>query len=115
MDFHIARSRWVGDYFDPNTFMALWTSDNINNNTGWKNNKFDTLIRLAGEETNRKRRYAFFDQAEELLLQEMPVAPIYNFSQTYLLKPYVRNYRDNLQRALILKDVYIEHYQLKNR
>jgi oligopeptide transport system substrate-binding protein len=110
VDFDIARSRWVGEYYDPNTFLEIWTSDNANNNTGWKNSKYDELISLAASEQNERKRMELFNQAERLLLTELPIVPIYNVSQNYLLKPYVRNYIDNMQRLLLLKDVYIEHY-----
>lgn len=110
MDYDIVRSRWLGDYYDPNAFLEIWSSDNVNNNTGWKNSRYDELLRQASGEHSERKRYELLRQAEQILLNDLPVAPIYNFSQIYLLKPYVRNFADNLQRIVLFKDLYIEHY-----
>ena len=114
MAFDLARSGWIGDYNDPNAFLDLWVSNQVNNSTGWINPTYDRLIALAAKEVNPKRRMSHFRKAEKILLDELPVIPIYNFSKNYLIKSYVRNYHDNLQRVLFLKDLYIEHYNIKS-
>ncbi len=112
MDFHIARSGWSGDYFDPNTFLELWTGDHPNNNTGWANPQYDKWIRLASIEQNPKKRMTYFSKAERILLNDYPVVPIFTFTKTYLLKPYVQGFVDNLQRVLCLQNVFIDRDQL---
>ena len=112
-NYHMARSGWSGDYYDPNTFLELWTSENPNNNTGWTNAKFDQWIAAAEREQNSRKRMRFFSKAERLLLEEAPVAPVFHYSKVYLMKHYVKNYFDNIQRVLLLRDVSIQHYQQK--
>ena len=40
-------SSWVGDYNDANTFLDLYLSNSGNNRTGWKNARYDDLIRAG--------------------------------------------------------------------
>src|SRR5208283_2685484 len=35
LNYQVSRSRWVGDYDDPSTYLDLFRSDSGNNQTGW--------------------------------------------------------------------------------
>ncbi|MEZ4216368.1 MAG: peptide ABC transporter substrate-binding protein [Myxococcota bacterium] len=48
-DFEIARSGWIGDYEDPNTFLDMWVTDGPNNNTGWSDPLYDLCIASAAD------------------------------------------------------------------
>ncbi|WP_214096230.1 peptide ABC transporter substrate-binding protein [Candidatus Methylacidithermus pantelleriae] len=84
LQYDIARSSWVGDYLDPNTFLSLFLSGGGNNNTGWSNRRYDALLQEAAREATQKRRFERLREAEELLLEEAPIAPLY-FYQAVLL------------------------------
>jgi oligopeptide transport system substrate-binding protein len=78
LDYDIARSSWVGDYPDPNTFLDLFVTGGGNNRTGWSDPRYDQLIAEAAAETNPPRRYEILREAEKLLVcEEMPVCPLY--------------------------------------
>ena len=78
LDFGIARSSWVGDYPDPNTFLDLFLSGSGNNRTGWSNAAYDRLIGEAAAETDPAQRFATMRRAEEFLVREqVPVAPLF--------------------------------------
>ncbi len=78
LDYGIARSSWVGDYPDPNTFLDLFLSGSGNNRTGWSNAHYDGLIAQAAAEENAMRRFEIFRQAEELLVRdEVPITPLF--------------------------------------
>jgi oligopeptide transport system substrate-binding protein len=47
LEYQISRSSWVGDYFDPMTFLEIFHSESGNNRTGWKNHEFDSLLEQA--------------------------------------------------------------------
>ena len=49
MDYEISRAGWIGDYFDPNTFLDMWVTNGHNNYTGFSSQRYDRLIRLAGD------------------------------------------------------------------
>ena len=67
-DYDLARSRWIGDYVDPNTFLELGLSAHPHNQSKWVNPEYDSLISKASFTQNQKERYALFTQAEKLLL-----------------------------------------------
>src|SRR5258706_489985 len=78
LDFDLSRSSWIGDYNDPQTFLGMFTSTDGNNRTGWKNARYDTLIREANEQADLPQRARLFQQAETLLVQdEPPIVPLF--------------------------------------
>ncbi|MCH8473885.1 MAG: peptide ABC transporter substrate-binding protein [Opitutales bacterium] len=92
LQYDISRSGWIGDYLDPNTFLDLMLTDGGNNRTGWANEEYDELITQANREMNTARRNELFAEAEALLLQEAPVAPIYFDRTNYLMSVSVQDY-----------------------
>jgi oligopeptide transport system substrate-binding protein len=70
LDYEISTSSWIGDYNDANTFLDLFLSNSGNNRTGWKNERYDALLREANQQTDLKRRAELFRQAELLRRQE---------------------------------------------
>ena len=78
LDFGIARSSWVGDYPDPNTFLDLFVSGSGNNRTGWSSPRYDRLITEAAAESDPAKRFEIMRRAEEFLTrEEAPIAPIF--------------------------------------
>ena len=77
-DYDFCRSSWIGDYNDPNTFLDCFVTNGGNNRTGWSNQQYDRLIEAAGKEADQRKRFDYFRQAEEILLnQATPVCPLY--------------------------------------
>ena len=92
MDYQMVRSSWIGDYNDPNSFLNLWVSGAGNNMTGWSNPAYDGLITAASETADQGARFAAFQQAERLLLEEAPIIPIYFYTHCFLLRPSVKGW-----------------------
>ena len=81
LDYDLARSSWVGDYNDPNTFIDCFLGAGGNNRTGWKNPRYDTLLREACAQLDRKKREKTLQQAEILLVRdEAPIVPLYYYA-----------------------------------
>jgi oligopeptide transport system substrate-binding protein len=81
LDYDISASSWIGDYNDPNTFLDMYLSDSGNNRTGWKNQRYDELIRVANRQTDLQRRQEIFQHAETMLVaEEVPIVPIYFYA-----------------------------------
>lgn len=79
LDYDFARSSWVGDYKDPNTFLDMWVTGGGNNQTGWGNKQYDDLIAKAGAEPAQEKRFDFFRQAESIVLEEAAICPLFNY------------------------------------
>ncbi|MCS7337561.1 MAG: peptide ABC transporter substrate-binding protein [Verrucomicrobiae bacterium] len=81
LDYDISRSSWVADYNDPNTFLDIFLSTSGNNRTGWKNARYDELIKQANMQTDKKLRAALFYEAEKILVaEEVPIVPLYFYA-----------------------------------
>jgi len=88
LDYDIARSSWVGDYPDPNTFLDMFLTGGGNNRTGWSSPEYDRLIADASREVDPAKRLGILRQAEDLLVQKaVPVAPIYYYVGIQLYDP----------------------------
>ena len=94
--YQISRSRWVGDYDDPSTYLTMFKSDSGNNETGWANREYDRLNDEADRAPDTATRYALLGKAEALLLEDAPIAPIFFGTRTYLLQPYVSGWDPSL-------------------
>jgi oligopeptide transport system substrate-binding protein len=92
LGYQINLYRWIGDYNDPSTFLYLFKSGSGNNNTGWANADYDRLNDEADHATDPATRNALLQQAEALLLDEAPIAPVYYGTRTYLIQPNVKGW-----------------------
>ena len=115
MDYDVARAGWIGDYPDPNTFLDLFVTGGVQNETGWGNHTFDQLIDRATEEPDAKKRMLILHQAEEIIMGELPVFPIYFYVSTNLVKPYVKGFFSNTQDLHPLTAISIDPQQKKDR
>ena len=80
LDYDIARSSWVGDYPDPNTFLDMFLPAGGNNRTGWASPAYDSLIAKASAELSPVRRFEILRKAEDLLVKgAVPICPIYYY------------------------------------
>ena len=96
MDYQISRAGWTGDYPDPNTFLDMWTSWSQQNQTGWSDTKYDALIRKAAITKDPDARLEVFQEAEEILMDQLPIIPIYIYTRVYALHPAVKNWHANV-------------------
>jgi oligopeptide transport system substrate-binding protein len=92
MKYDVYRSNWIGDYVDPNSFLDLWVSSGTNNCTGWSNAEYDRLIVEAAGTADQTVRFAAFQKAEAILLEEAPILPVYFYTHTFLIRPEVKGW-----------------------
>ena len=78
LDYDFARSSWVGDYNDPNTFIDCFVSGGGNNRTGWSDAEYDKLVANAAIESDNSKRLQILSRAEDILLNHgTPICPLY--------------------------------------
>jgi len=87
--FDVARSSWYGDYADPSTFTDLFKSDSDDNNAKWSNTRYDQLCAEAQKEPDKSRRLKLLSEAENLMLNEAPIIPLYTPVNAYLFRPQI--------------------------
>lgn len=88
-DYEISRAGWIGDYVDPLTFIDMWVSDGPYNDANFNNAEYDGYVEIARSSTDQTERMEAMRDAEALLMDEMPIMPIYFYTQPYAQKSYV--------------------------
>ena len=106
--FQIMRRGWIGDYGDPMTFLELMTSWSGNNNTGWSNAAFDALIKKASAEADPAKRLELLRQAEKILVDELPILPLYFYVSQNAWKENVKGLYPSTLDVHPLHEVYVE-------
>ncbi len=106
--YQIARAGWTGNYNDPNAFLELFQTGSPTNRTGWSNLEYDELLKKAAKEKSVKARFTLLEQAESILLEELPVIPLYYYKRNCLKSAKVKGWYPNLEDYHPLKLVTIE-------
>jgi oligopeptide transport system substrate-binding protein len=109
MDYDIVRRGWIGDYVDPQGFLDLFLTGGGNNETGFSNARYDEIIaRQAPATPERDARYALYHEAEEILMTEMPVIPLFVYQSKHLNHPSVKGMPFNIMDSRNWKRVWLE-------
>jgi oligopeptide transport system substrate-binding protein len=91
-EFAIFGTGWIADYPDPENFLGLlFGSGSGENHMAYSNPEVDALLAEAAIERDETRRYDLYQQAEQQILADAPVIPLYHDTDHLLVKPYVRN------------------------
>ena len=111
-DYQISRGGWIGDYVDPNNFLDMFLCGGGNNRTGWCNEEYDRLIlEVAPSQSSHEERLAVFQQAETMLLDDMPIIPVYTYTSLKLVDSSVENLDGNIMNQAMYKDIYLSPRQ----
>ena len=107
--YEIARAGWIGDYVDPNNFLDMFLCNGGNNRTHWCNPEYDQIIlQQVPKAQTHQQRLELFQQAENILLDEMPVIPIYIYTSNNLVHPTVKNFGRNILNQANYREMYLE-------
>jgi oligopeptide transport system substrate-binding protein len=100
---------WIADYPDPQNFLDIMFRTGAEYNTGnYSNPDLDALLDRAGVQPDETARFNLYQQAEQILVDEAACLPLW-FGKTYLLvRPYVKNYKLDVQGIPTLSDAYLE-------
>lgn len=95
MEYSVCRAGWVPDYPDANTFIDMWVTGGENNETGWSNPAYDKLVQQAAEEADPEARLRRLEEAEAILMDELPIVPIYYYTGKNIVSPRVKGFYHN--------------------
>lgn len=103
------RGSWIADYPDAENYLSVFYSKNPAppNYTRYKNPRFDALLEKALTEDNDSARYKLYRQADQLMMDDAPVVPLWYDKSVRLVQPAVMNFRANSLNLLELRKVKI--------
>ena len=107
-NFQMARMGWIGVFVDPVVNLDYFLGDSPNNRTGWVNEEFDRIMTESKVEQDQEKRYEMLHQAEEILMEDFPMMPIYFYTNTYLMKTNIKGSVNFVNRYPFMKWAEVE-------
>ena len=83
------------DINDPVALLQLFLSQSPNNSSGWSSAEFDREFAAAGQSATDAERWTHLQNADAVLVDELPLIPLYHENQNYLVQTSVRGWEDN--------------------
>ncbi|EJL90187.1 ABC transporter substrate-binding protein [Pantoea sp. GM01] len=109
--FDVIRASWVGDYNEPSTFLSLLTSSHSGNIARFRSADYDAVITKASTQTSVAARNTDYNKAEQIIADQAPIAPIYQYTNGRLIKPWVKGYPiTNPEDVAYSREMWIEKH-----
>mgnify|MGYP001419311868 CR=1 FL=1 len=99
------RGSWIADYPDAENYLSVFYSKNPAppNYTRYKNPEFDKAFEKAIAETNDSFRYKLYQLADQLMMNDAPVVPLWYDKAVRLVQPHVTGFKANALNLLELR------------
>jgi peptide/nickel transport system substrate-binding protein len=99
------RGSWIADYPDAENYLSVFHSSNPAppNYTRYRNARFDALFEQAIRETNDSLRYILYRQADQVMIDDAPVVPLWYDVVVHLVQPDIQNFYPNALNLLELR------------
>ncbi|MGB5337068.1 MAG: peptide ABC transporter substrate-binding protein [Woeseiaceae bacterium] len=94
-DWQVMRFAWFGDYNHASTFTNIFRTDDPQNLAGYGSEDYDQLLALAAADTDPISQAARIARAEQTLLEDAPVAPLYFYVSKHLVRPGIGSFEHN--------------------
>lgn len=93
--YQVGTGDWIADFNDPLAFLELFKFRNQDGNgmneTGWHDPMYSDLLSQSLRETNPVKRASLLNLAEKILVDGMPIAPVYHYAFDYIKIPQVKD------------------------
>ena len=97
-NFQVGFVSWIADFDDPLTFLGLFQSTTGAQNYGdYANPAYDALLAAADQQPDASKRSAILAQAEQTMLDDEAVAPVYFGVSRNLVNPGVTGWEGNIE------------------
>ena len=103
----VFRSGWIGDYNDAFSFAQYMHSANELSGAGYHSPAYDSLVDRATLEFDPVKRAELMQEAERVLMEDMPIIPIYFYVSKHLVKPWIGGFDSNIMDHHYSKHLYI--------
>ena len=104
------RGSWIADYPDAENYLSVFYSKNPAppNYTRYKNPQFDLAFEKALLEENDSMRLRLYQQADQIMIDDAPVIPLWYDKAVHLVQPNVKGFKPNALNLLELRRAKIE-------
>ncbi|XYI02867.1 peptide ABC transporter substrate-binding protein [Sorangium sp. So ce1128] len=106
--FQVVRFGWIGEYNHPATWLGTLLSYSPQNRTNWADKEFDDLMRAAAATADPKASILMFRKAEKRAVDGMAKMPLYFYTKSTLVKPWVKGFVGNARSVQFVKWLWID-------
>jgi len=92
----VFRAGWISDYSDPYSFLELFRTGHGQNDYGYSNELYDQLLSEIASERIPARRRRLMQEAERMLLVEMPIIPVYTYVTKRVVDLHLQGWQNNV-------------------
>jgi len=107
-NFEIARGGWLTDFMDPSGLLAIFATGNAYNDPNYSSAAYDAAISAALATTDLETHFDKLYEAEEILMTDMPIIPVYYYSDYVYAKDYVNDWGRSVLGSIDFKYVSID-------
>lgn len=90
-DYEVSRGGWLTDFMDPMGLLAIFTTENAYNDPNYNNAEYDALLSTAAKTRGAEHFEALY-AAQEILMSELPIIPVYHYSDVMLVSPKLQGW-----------------------
>lgn len=109
-NFDAVRYAWIADYDDATTFLNNFRTGDSSNTSRYSNPAYDAALLNAAKAPDIAARGRYYQQAEDLLAQDVPSIPVYHYVRSHLVKPWVGGFTPDRLGYYFTKDMYIKKH-----
>lgn len=109
-NFDAVRYAWIADYDDATTFLNNYRTGDSSNTSRYSNPAYDAALLNAAKAPDIAARGRYYQQAEDLLAQDVPSIPVYHYVRSHLVKPWVGGFTPDRLGYYFTKDMYIKKH-----
>lgn len=91
-DYQVARGGWLTDFLDPSGLLAIFETGNAYNDPEYDNPAYDDAMSKALAATNDADHYKYLYEAQDILMTDLPIIPVYHYTDTMLSSPQVQGW-----------------------
>jgi oligopeptide transport system substrate-binding protein len=91
-DYEVSRGGWITDFLDPSGLLAIFTKGNAYNDPDYDNPDFDAAMNRALTATSDAEHFEALYEAQEILMTELPIVPVYHYTDSMLSSPQVKGW-----------------------
>ena len=114
-NYEVVTGGWGADYPDPQNWMPLFKTGGLLNSGNFSNAEFDALITAADDELDNEKRIQLYKDAQVIMIEEMPFAPLYYRRRNILVKPWVQGLVTSSMESNIPGDLFFGSVFIRGR
>ena len=107
-DFELSRGGWLTDFLDPMGLLAIFKTGNTYNDPSYSNEEYDALMARANETVGAEHFETLY-AAQDILMTELPIIPVYHYVDFMLSTPQVKNWTRSQLGGVDFSGASVEH------